>query len=156
MNAFFYKQFEITRGQLLQEVGGISSDIVDVQPEGFNNTIHWHVGHVLTVTEQFLFGFPKASTHLPEEYLQLFGNGTKPADWSGEVPSVEELVLQLKDQLVRMKDISDDFLAQPLAQPFHGLQTHGELASLSLSHESNHLGQLHAIKLVATRTGLHK
>ncbi|MDN4074307.1 DinB family protein [Fictibacillus terranigra] len=152
MNQHLYKQFEMTRGLFLRNVSNVPAEIVDIQPEGFNNTIHWHIGHVLTVTEQFLFGFPKKSAYLPEDYVEWFGNGTKPADWKGAVPSVEELVNQLQEQLVRIKDIPEEALDEKLKKPFLGLETFRELANFAVFHETNHLGQLHTIKLLVERT----
>ncbi|TCP29231.1 DinB family protein [Scopulibacillus darangshiensis] len=148
MNKFMQKQFELTRGYFIKNVEMIPENIADVQPEGFNNTIHWHIGHVLTVGEQFLLGFPHKSTHLPANYIELFGNGTKPADWKGDVPSIGELTAQLKEQLGRIKEVSDDQLDQTLEEPFMGLKTFRELAGLTLMHESNHLGEIKAMKRV--------
>lgn len=59
MSELLFKHFEVTRNFLLKNIDALDEAIVDVQPEGFNNTIHWHIGHVLTVAEQFMFGFPK-------------------------------------------------------------------------------------------------
>ena len=47
------KQFEITRGALLQFMETLDDKTADTQPEGFNNTIRWHIGHVLTAAESF-------------------------------------------------------------------------------------------------------
>ncbi len=46
-------QLTVMRGNLLKEIDGIKPEFMDVQPEGFNNTIHWHLGHVLTAAEKF-------------------------------------------------------------------------------------------------------
>lgn len=149
MSEFIFKSFELTRNFFLKNVEGCSEAIIDVQPEGFNNTIHWHVGHVLTVAEQFMFGFPKKSANLPANYMELFATGTKPADWQGDVPSVKELTSQLRDQLTRIKEIPAESLNERLKQPFLGCETFGELANFAIFHESNHLGQIHAMKRVA-------
>lgn len=146
MSELLFKQFELTRGFFLKEVAAISAEQADVQPEGFNNTIHWHIGHVLTVTEQFMMGYPKKSNYLPENYIELFGNGTRPSDWSGDVPSVELLTEQLKAQLGRVKEVPASMLDEKLNKPFLGLETFGELANMALFHESYHLGQIHAMK----------
>ena len=53
-------QLQFIRESLLKEIEGIDPKLFDVQPKGFNNTIHWHIGHVLNVTEYFLFGHPQA------------------------------------------------------------------------------------------------
>src|SRR3954471_3773993 len=105
MSELLFKNMELTRSFFIKNVEAIEEGLVEVQPEGFNNTIHWHVGHVLTVAEQFMFGFPKKSTNLPANYMELFATGTKPADWNGEVPSIQELAEQLKEQLQRIKEI---------------------------------------------------
>lgn len=148
MSELLFKNMEVTRSYFLKNVQAVEEGLVDVQPEGFNNTIHWHVGHVLTVAEQLTFGFPKNSSNLPANYMELFATGTKPADWHGEVPSVSELAVQLTDQLKRMKEIQVASLSEKLKTPFLGCETFGELVSFSLFHESMHLGQIHAMKRV--------
>lgn len=148
MSELLLKHFELTRTYFLKRVESLDESIVDVQPEGFNNTLHWHIGHVLTVTEQFMFGFPKKSTNLPANYVELFGNGTKPADWQGEVPSVKELSFQLKEQLTRIKQIPAESFPERLKTPFLGQETFGELANFSIFHETLHLGQINAMTRV--------
>jgi uncharacterized damage-inducible protein DinB len=151
MSDLLFKQFEMTRGFFIKNIESITPEQASVQPEGFNNTIHWHIGHVLTVAEQFMMGYPKKSNHLPENYIELFGNGTRPADWSGDVPSVEVLAQQLKEQLGRIKEVPAEMLNEKLKTPFLGLGTFGELANMALFHESYHLGQIHAMKKVVNK-----
>ena len=55
---------------------------VDTQPEGFNNTIRWHIGHVLTAAETFMFG--REFKQLPTEYPGMFGYGSRPSKWTTE------------------------------------------------------------------------
>jgi uncharacterized damage-inducible protein DinB len=148
MSKLIFKQYEVARNYLLKNVGAIDESIVDIQPEGFNNTLHWHIGHVLTVAEQFMFGYPKKSAHLPANYLELFGNGTKPADWQGEVPSVQELSAQLVQQMNRIKEIPPESFSEKLKAPFLGQETYGELANFAIFHEAMHLGQIQAMKRV--------
>lgn len=148
MSELLFKHFELTRSFFLKNVDALDESITEVQPEGFNNTIHWHVGHVLTVAEQFMFGFPKKSNSLPEKYMELFATGTKPADWQGDVPSVSELSAQLKEQIKRIKEIPAESLNEKLKNPFLGLETFGEVANFAIFHEANHLGQIHAMKRV--------
>lgn len=151
MSDLLFKQFEMTRGFFIKNIESITPEQASVQPEGFNNTIHWHIGHVLTVAEQFMMGYPKKSQHLPENYIELFSNGTRPAEWSGDVPSVEVLAQQLKEQLGRIKEVPAEILNKNLKTPFLGLETFGELANMALFHESYHLGQIHAMKKVINK-----
>ncbi|MCL6570392.1 MAG: DinB family protein [Bacillus sp. (in: Bacteria)] len=148
MSELLVKHFELARGSFVKNVGAIDEAVVDVQPEGFNNTIHWHVGHVLTVAEQLMFGFPKKSTILPANYMELFATHTKPADWHGDVPSVQELLTQLKEQLKRIKEIPAESFTKKLKTPFLGQQTFGELTNFAIYHETLHLGQIQTMKRV--------
>ncbi|SFA95916.1 DinB superfamily protein [Lentibacillus halodurans] len=122
-----------------------------MQPEGFSNNIHWHIGHVLTANEQFLFGFPDNTEHLPEYYKDLFGYGTKPADWPDDVPSADELAGQLNSQLKRIKAIPEEKFAEKLPEAVLGAQTFGELAALAAFHEGNHTGRINAMKKVLNK-----
>ncbi|WP_210365795.1 DinB family protein [Bacillus sp. REN3] len=146
MSELLFKQFEMTRGFFIKGVEAITTEQANIQPEGYKNNIHWHIGHVLTVTEQFMTGFPQKSEELPVHYLDLFGNGTSPASWEGNVPPLEELTEQLNGQLERIRKIPAERFNKKLKKPFLGLETFGELANLSLYHESHHLGQIHAMK----------
>jgi uncharacterized damage-inducible protein DinB len=148
MSELLFKNIELTRSSFLKTIAGLEEGISEIQPKGFNNNIHWHIGHVLTTAEQFMFGFPKKSTYLPENYLALFGTGTKPADWQGEVPSVSQLTLQLKEQLTRMKEIPVESFSAKLKTPFLGQETFGELTNFAFMHEAVHLGQIKAMKRV--------
>ncbi|WHY77963.1 DinB family protein [Neobacillus sp. WH10] len=148
MSELLFKSFELTRSYFIKIVEALDEAILDVQPHGFNNTIHWHVGHVLTVAEQFMFGFPKKSTSLPANYMEIFATGTKPADWQGDVPSMQELSAQLKEQTKRIKEIPAESFNEKLKTPFLGQETFGELANFAIFHESLHLGQIQAMKRV--------
>lgn len=154
MNKLVFKQFGMTRSYFIKNVESLSKEIVNVQPDGFNNTIKWHIGHVLTVAEQFMLGYPHKTNHLPANYIELFGNGTKPADWKNDVPTVDKLIIELKDQLVRLQQVPAERLNEALEKPFMGLETFGELAGLTLMHEANHLGQIQAMKRIIEHTGV--
>lgn len=148
MSELIFKSFEIARDRFVKALDGLDESLVDVQPDGFNNTIHWQAGHVLTVAEQFMFGFPKKSANLPANYMEFFGSGTKPADWKEGVPSVQELSEQLKEQIKRIKEIPAERFNERLKSPFLGLETFGEVANFGVFHEALHLGQIQAIKRV--------
>lgn len=50
-NTNMIKQFDMTRDTLLKSTHSISEADADVMPQGFNNTIRWHIGHILTATD---------------------------------------------------------------------------------------------------------
>lgn len=95
--------------------------------------------------------YPNNTDHLSENYLQLFGYGTKPSDWTGEVPSVNFLIDQLQDQIVRINKIPNDVFNQELPEAILGQKTVGQLAMLSAYHEANHQGQIHTMKRIVEK-----
>jgi uncharacterized damage-inducible protein DinB len=148
MKQLTFQNFELARSFFLKQLDGIDASAVDIQPDGFNNNIRWHIGHVLTTAEYFMFGFPEHSSNLPKQYVELFNRGTSPADWKGEVPTLKELKQQLEEQLVRMKAIPAERLNEKLEKPVFNFTTFGELVNFTVFHETYHLGQMHAIKRI--------
>lgn len=136
-------QFRVTRRLLEQTLEGVTSELAAVIPEGFNNNIHWQVGHILKTAEFFLF-FGEET--LPENYQQFFGPGTKPAEWSEDVPSIETLKQQLKEQLERIEQLNVEKFTDKLPKPMIGNETFGEFAAFGAFHESLHLGQIQTMK----------
>jgi len=147
-NEIIFNQIELARGWTIDVSESISHGVVNVKPNGFKNTIHWQIGHILTSTEYFLFDLVNDENHLPENYTELFGSGTKPDDWEGDVPTIEQLVAQLKAQLVRMRKISAPQLTKKLVKPMHGFETLADCAAFSVLHEVLHVGKIEEMERV--------
>ncbi len=142
MSELVKKQFELARGDIFKDLEGVSPEVFDIQPKGLSNTVHWQLGHILFVAEQFLFG---ANGQLPAQYNEYFGYGSRPSAWKEGVPSVEEIVKQLKSQLERIKGISIESFQNQLPEPVLGNHTYGELVYFTAYHELTHAGQIHTI-----------
>ncbi|TGU73097.1 DinB family protein, partial [Mesorhizobium sp. M00.F.Ca.ET.186.01.1.1] len=87
----------------------------------------------------------------PPAYAALFSPGTKPADWQGDVPSMEELAAQLKEQHARVKEQLQTKLNDPLPKPFQlgdkgVMNTYGEMMVFTLFHEGMHIGTISALR----------
>lgn len=145
MSQLVKMQFVKTRQVLAKLLEDASPEIISIVPKGFNNNIHWQVGHILGAGELFLF---KGQENLPKTYNEFFGTGTKPTDWTGDVPSIEILLEQLNEQLVRINEIPDESFNQTLSKPFIGNETVGELAAFGAFHEALHLGQIQSLKRI--------
>ncbi|RLQ91092.1 DinB family protein [Falsibacillus albus] len=140
------KQLQITRGALLKFLQEIDEETAAIQPKGFNNTLQWHTGHILTAAESFMFG--KEFEHLPKEYTGLFGYGSKPSDWTAAAPSIRVMEAQLKEQSERIQALPEEVFEKNLPEPFIGLETVGELYGMMIYHEAEHLGQMKAMKRI--------
>jgi hypothetical protein len=133
------------RGRLLTLAEGCPEDKRNVVPTGFNNSIHWQIGHVLTVTERLIFGITEQTLSLPENYVALFGNGTKPADWKEEPPAWDMIIAQLKDQPSRIRESLSGKLETLVKENFLKAENIGELINSSTIHEANHAGTISAM-----------
>ena len=84
---------------------------------------------------------------LPETYTELFGLGTKPADWKIDPPSIETLKTQLKEQTGRIAERLSSRLNDTLATPFkagtpYEMNTYEQVLTFSLYHEGAHTGTI--------------
>ncbi|WP_067724693.1 DinB family protein [Oceanobacillus damuensis] len=144
------KQFNLTRISLLTFIKELDEETLDMQSTYFNNTIRWHIGHVLVTNEKFLFMYPKKSTNIPQNYADLFGSGTKPADWTTEPPKLEVLLKDLEDQQNRINEFNDLFWKTNVSfkVPFGSIETYSDLLIMLAYHEAEHLGKMKAMHQV--------
>lgn len=152
MGDLLKNQFDIIRSRLVKRLEELPEEVTETVPEGFPNNIHWNLGHLLVVTEKFVFG---SDEKLPAQYNACFAPGTRPSEWNGEVPSMAELLEFAKEQLARIKEVPNERFLEKLPEPVLGQTTVGELTSFAIYHESYHFGQIHAMRR-AIETALSK
>ena len=121
----------------------------NVVPEGYKNSIHWQIGHILFSTENHVLRLSDQNKVLPESYQTFFAYGTKPLDWKEEPPTWDLLIKQLKEQLDYIQETLNDKLDTPVKENFLKVNTIGELLVYNVSHVSEHLGVIFSmIKLL--------
>lgn len=142
---FLMDHFRMFRGSLYSLLESTPETIADEVPQGFNNNIRWHAGHILTAGDAFF-----SLKSVPKEYQTLFGPGSKPADWSGEVPSLEKLISQLREQesMIEEKIVPKFHEALPKSIQLRDLElkTFAEVAAFHNVHEAMHISSIQAFK----------
>src|SRR5690554_7246764 len=103
MDHFVFKQLEFVRHLTIKAVEGTSEKTLDIIPEGFNNNLRWNLGHIYLVQEKLSFYFAGEPMQMPENFIRLFGKGTKPTDWSEEPPKLELLLDMLAEHPMRIQ-----------------------------------------------------
>ena len=148
-----FNHFNYTREATLGVIKGLDESKLDIQPDKLNNTLRWHVGHILVTAESLLFGFPNHSKHIPEEYKDLFSTGTKPANWPEKVPALSEMINLLTEQQKRINDLNEDFFKQdlPFKMPFGDFKTYGDIFLMVTEHEAEHTGQMKVLNMLVSR-----
>lgn len=143
------KQFNLTRTSLLTFLGELDEAIVDRKSKYFDNTIRWYIGNSLLMNEKLLF-VSKNSFKLPDQYRELFSTDIKASDWTGEVPSLEELLGHLEDQQNRINNFDELFWKSEVKfkVPHGHVETHGDLLIMLSHREAELLGKIKTMKQV--------
>jgi hypothetical protein len=150
--ATLVKEFELVRGITLHSLSKVQEEHIHTVPDGFSNNILWNVGHILLYGELLLVRAADNTGKLPSEYKGLFGGGTKPADWQGEVPSFQSLLGKLKEQQDWLAAEFGDRLHEKVAVPIQirdvQFHTYGDILSFVMYHEGLHLGLINAMNRI--------
>ncbi|MEK3719849.1 DinB family protein [Paenibacillus sp. FSL H8-0034] len=149
--AFMFDAVDKYRNRLLQLVDKCPAEQRNVVPTGFNNSILWQIGHILTITEGLVFGFSGEAVQIPAEYRTFFGSGTKPADWTEEPPTWEAILEQLKQQPVRIREVFAGKLQASVKENFAKADHVEEILLTNLLHENNHAGMIQAMLKVLVK-----
>ncbi|MBG9565080.1 DinB family protein [Brevibacillus agri] len=147
--SFVWNQYDLIRGLFLEDVTKTTEEEADIVPEGFKNNIRWNIGHILLTQDYLLLG--PAKMNCPPSYAAMFSPGTKPADWQGNIPSLETLAAQLKEQHARIKEQFQSRLNESLPKPFElgdkgVMHTYGEIMVFTLFHEGMHIGMISSLR----------
>lgn len=141
-----FQQINLVRQNTLNEMANLTEEQADLVPVGFNNSIRWNLGHIFTVQNGLILQFGGKVTETPVHYFELFAPGTKPADWSAEVPPLHELKQLLEEQPAKLKEALAGQLDEQAAKAFKTLTTVGEILNFSIFHEGMHLGAIKGLK----------
>ncbi|RXZ81125.1 DinB family protein [Paenibacillaceae bacterium] len=149
-DTYILNLFADLREQILSVITRLSKSQMEHIPKGFNNNLHWQLGHVLTITDNLIFEFSGVGSRISQYYRTYFATGTSPSSWLGQPPGIEMILKDLKSQMVEICDKYDGLLAQPVADENNFLQATviGELFHVLIAHESMHLGMIIAMDKV--------
>lgn len=146
MENLLFIQMERVRSRTIQVFEAIPEEIADIIPPGFNNSIRWQFGHILTIQERYAANLSGEPLELPDDYSEMFENGTKPADWTKAPPSLQIIKEHLQNQPKRIIQKFSGKLENKLPEPKRGMETVGEILIHTVFHEGMHLGWIAALK----------
>jgi hypothetical protein len=144
---------KVLRQIVIGQLQDISESRMDIQPEGFHNTVRWNIGHMVYWLDKYTSLSFGSLSAIPTQYETLFNSGTKPSDWTVMPPSKDELTALLAAQLSQLSELTPEMLNQKLQSPFEmgpfTFATAGELFNFALMHEAIHFGVISSqLKLV--------
>lgn len=144
------EQLKFSRMYTVGRLSHVKEDAWDEQPSGFNNTIRWNAGHIYCSLENFTRAVLPSYEPRHKEWNSLFGKGTSPAAWDGLIPSNEELLDALKEQMPRVVEALEGNLDEVLAEPLKigdmlTMETADAVIQFALWHEGLHAGIIHGL-----------
>lgn len=144
------KLFKYSRTSTLILLSQIDEDKWDTQPDSFPNTVRWNAGHVYVTAEEYLADADETYSIVHPEWLDLFLDGTRPSEWTGYVPTKDEIIEALKTQETRLENHFKDKLndSASIARDINGtlLETVNESLQFVTWHEGIHLGFTNALR----------
>lgn len=144
------KSYNLARTSLLTFINDLDEKVLDHSFKYFDNTIRWHIGNSLLVSEKLLFVNQKESQSIPKEYAELFSSDIKVSDWSITPPSLSQLMQDLEEQQTRINNFGELFWKSDVKfkVPYGHVETHGDLLIMLAHRESELLGQIKVMKQV--------
>ena len=149
---FIIKATRQVRLNCLDMISGLTTGQLHAIPEGFNNNLIWHLGHMFVSEQLLCYANSHTPLLIPESYLPLFRKGTSPRDWKTPMDIQE---------LIRYMNLTSEALEQDYANKRFGLYepyttsagvtltTVNDAIAYSYGHENLHYGMMMSlIKLV--------
>lgn len=144
---FLFEMVGRTRRNILKQLDALSAEKRDIVPTGFNNNIHWQLGHIVTMAERIVYGFAGKEATLPPGYPLFFATGTRPSEWIGEPPTWDEIMQVFQTQQAALIEAFAGSLDEPVKNRdnYAKAETIRHLLELNVSHESSHAGMITAM-----------
>lgn len=147
--ATLLKDFSDLRGFSLKFLQGLDVDEALAQPEGFRNTLHWNLGHLLYTQGEALWTWCGLKTPFPG-FAPYFGLGTSPADHDSLAPDWDILLGLAKQHLVSLPGEVAGRLHQPLNRRWKfmnvSMSTAGETLPFLIAHEGEHIAHIKRLR----------
>ena len=137
-----------TRHNLLKTVEAYTIDEMNVDPEGFNNSLLWNLGHVWVTQKMLHYGLSGLPLNIEDELVNQFRKGSKAIVWK------EETLSRIKSDFITSVDDLERDLNANIFKEFRPYRTsyNVELESLDDAlwfnnmHEAMHLGYMLAMR----------
>lgn len=133
------------RQGLLQHLEAFSLDQLNEIPEGLNNNLIWHLGHLISVQQNVCYQRSGLAPMMDVALIAQYANGTKPQGPvdQAHVDHLKSLALSTLDQFEQ--DLRDNkftaFEAMSLRDVLH-LNTIDDAADFLAMHEGMHYGNV--------------
>ena len=145
------KMFNYSRTSTLILLRKIEEDQWDIQPGSWPNTIRWNAGHLYAEAERFMKDADEKYEVTRPRWMDLFLDGTRPSEWEGYIPTKQEIIDALEEQIERIRAHFEGKFDSPVSEvrDLHGteLDTPDSALQFLLFHEGLHLGSIKGLQV---------
>jgi hypothetical protein len=140
---------EKTRRRMVEIADGLSPEQLVAIPKGFHNNVLWNLGHLIVSQQVLCYTKSGLAPRAPGYLMPLFGKGTSPASWTGNIDAIEVKSWVLESVALLRADFEQHaFKHYEAYETSSGmvLTNIGEALTYVLWHESQHLGVVMAMR----------
>lgn len=138
-----------TRNNYLKQLEGVSLELLNKIPEGYNNNLIWNAAHVVVTQQLLCYAMSGVDVRLPKEVIAAYRKGSKP-----EKSISQAEVNQIKHWLTQSIDWLEEDLAAGTFGTYKAYATsYGyeitsteDAVAFNNVHEGMHLGYIIALK----------
>ncbi|BAC13630.1 DinB family protein [Oceanobacillus iheyensis] len=141
-----FNQLKTYRNEILLAVEEVSSIEAEIIPEYFNNNIRWNLGHIFLDQLLWLEALTKESSSTTKAFMEWFGYGTSPDNFTSKTPSFEELKDLLRQQPTEIENCYGHLLKKEFPPIEMGMYTIEQVLIRTIFHEGMHLQAIMDIK----------
>ena len=139
----------ITRNNILGLIDELSVSQLNAIPEGFNNNIIWHIGHLLATQQLLTYGLSGIDFLLSDNIIEEFRKGTKP-----EKEYLEDDIEELKFVFIEVITETEVDFNEGVFKTFNSyptsfgitLETVSDAITFNNVHEGLHMGLIMSMR----------
>ena len=140
-----------SRKFLLGLVDTLSDEQLTLRNGGVSNHALWVMGHIAYSGDVFVSAFKNEASIVPENFKQLFGQGSQPSQSKSDYPSRQELLdilnVEYERTIAWTKTLEGDAALQASPEPVDAITPNAISAAFTLAeHEFFHAGQIAAVR----------
>ncbi len=140
---------EKTRRRALEIADALTPEQLLTIPKGFHNNILWNLGHLVVSQQVLCYTKSGLAPRAPGYLMPLFGKGSSPAAWAGQIDATEVKSWLLESMTLLRNDFEQHVFKQYEAYETSSgmvLTNIGEALTYVLWHESQHLGVILSLR----------
>ncbi|UTW66521.1 DinB family protein [bacterium SCSIO 12643] len=140
----------VSRQNILKLIDGLSVEQLNKIPEGYNNNIIWHVGHLIATQQLLIYRLSNTEVLITENIIDEFRKGTKPEKLYSE-EDIQELKSMFIEIIHRTEqdynfDVMNKFTEDYPTSYGVVLKSVDDAVKFNNIHEGLHLGYIMAMR----------